>query len=396
MAFGVYFHIPYCIQRCTYCDFATYEQFKIMPPEKYVELVKKEIFQKQRIYPPQQLDTIYFGGGTPSLIDSKLIVSLIEELAKYGLTPRPNAEITLEINPATVSEAKLNDYLKAGFNRFSVGAQTFDNDLLKMVHREHNAQQTLDTLALLQRYNLNYSFDILFALPRQTLTGLKNDLDIALDLGAKHISPYCLTVPSGHPLSKGRPPEEEQIEMFDEIARRLISKNYEQYEISNFSIPGYESQHNILYWDDQDYWGLGLSAHSYIKSQNWGARFWNLSSINDYAAQIMSAPDVASANLTQLLPENQFENLDLHQALTDFCHTQLRMMRGLSAKNLLSKFSSEISSIASARLDSLVSRGILSFKNDRWALTPEGIVISNLAFEEMTFLKNELPTTLTI
>lgn len=396
MAFGVYFHIPYCIQRCTYCDFATYEQFKIMPPEKYVELVKKEIFQKHQLYSSQPLDTIYFGGGTPSLIDSKLIVSLIDELAKYGFTPRPNAEITLEINPATVSESKLNDYLKAGFNRFSVGAQTFDNSLLKMVHREHNSQQTLDTLALLKKYNLNFSFDILFALPGQTLAGLINDLDIALDLGANHISPYCLTVPAGHPLSKGRPPEDEQIAMFDVISQRLLLAGYRQYEISNFSLPGFESKHNILYWDDQNYWGLGLSAHSYLKNNPWGSRFWNLSSINDYAEQIVLNENKLATSLSTALPVNQFEELDLHQALTDFCHTQLRMMRGLSKSTLKDKFPVEISTIVEIRLEKLVKKGLLSFFNDHWALTPQGIVISNLAFEEMTFLKNELPTTLTI
>lgn len=337
--FGIYIHIPYCIQRCSYCDFATYVQSEILAPAKYVELVKREIPLRKHYFgfnneTVKNLSTLYFGGGTPSLIDSQLIVDLITELNKHGFVTRPDTEITLEINPATVDERKLEHYLSAGVNRFSVGAQTFHDRLLKMVKREHNSKQTLQTLDLLKKYKLNFSFDLLFALPTQTLEELKSDVDTAVEIGSKHISPYCLTVPESHPLSKNRPLDDEQLEMFNIIHQRLTAKNFNRYEISNYSLPGYESRHNQLYWQDQPYWGLGLSAHSYSKTTKYGHRFWNPNNINIYETQIQQ-------NLSELSAE-QIEILNQHQALTDFCHTSLRIAEGISLSQLTEKFDSKI------------------------------------------------------
>jgi oxygen-independent coproporphyrinogen-3 oxidase len=391
MSFGIYVHIPYCIQRCTYCDFATYEQFKILPPPAYVELLFEEIRQKKNYYPARVLDTLYFGGGTPSLIPSELIVAIIQELAKHGYTTGPQTEITLEINPATVDEKKLAMYLSVGVNRFSVGAQSFEDRLLKMVHREHNAQQTLDTLALLRKYDLNFSFDILFALPSQTMEGLKRDVDIAVQQGSKHISPYCLTVPEGHPLSKGRPVEDEQVEMFEVISDRLTSHGFHQYEISNFSLPGYESRHNSLYWADEEYWGLGLSAHSYSKSTPWGLRYWNVSHIGEYEKQILSSKGQIFKSPKEHLPAAQFEDLEKHQALTDFCHTSLRMLQGLDPQKLTTKFSTATAGKVLDILRRLESNQWLHL-NDKghWSLTKEGVLISNQIFAQLTFLKGEI------
>lgn len=391
MRFGIYVHIPYCIQRCTYCDFATYEQSKILPPQKYIELLFKEIQQKKGFFSARPLDTLYFGGGTPSLIPSELIVAIIQELAKHGYTTGPQTEITLEINPATVSEAKLEMYLSAGVNRFSVGAQTFDDRLLKLVHREHSAQQTLDTLALLRKFNLNFSFDILFALPSQTLAGLSRDVDIAIEQGAKHISPYCLTVPDGHPLAMGRPIEEEQLEMFDVISQRLNSGGFHQYEISNFSIPGFESRHNLLYWSDDEYWGLGLSAHSYKKSSPWGVRFWNLSNINEYEKQILTTKGDGYSEPSTLLSKEQFEVLQKHQSLTDFCHTSLRTLSGLNVQTLATKFSTNTAEKVLPSLSRLQASGWIE-TNDigHWSLTKQGLLVSNQVFAQLTFLQDEI------
>ena len=391
MSFGIYVHIPYCIQRCTYCDFATYEQFKIMPPQNYVELLFEEIRQKKNYYSPRMLDTLYFGGGTPSLIPSELIVAIIQELAKHGYTTGPQTEVTIEINPATVDEKKLEKYLSAGVNRFSVGAQTFEDRLLKMVHREHNSQQTLDTLALLRKYNLNFSFDILFALPSQTVEGLRRDVDIAIEQGAKHISPYCLTVPEGHPLSKGRPIEDDQIEMFEVLASRLQENSFRQYEISNFSLPGYESRHNILYWADEEYWGLGLSAHSYAKSTDWGLRYWNPTSIQEYEKQVRLFESQSFKSPRGHLPESQYEVLAKHQSLTDYCHTALRMLSGLDPHKLSTKFSPQTAQKVLLILERLKTHHWLQV-NDKghWFLTPEGLLISNQIFAQLTFLGGEI------
>lgn len=397
MAFGIYVHIPYCIQRCTYCDFATYEQSKILPPEQYVESLIEEIRQKHRYYQPQVLDTLYFGGGTPSLIPAHLIVAIIKELARFGYTTGPQTEVTIEINPATVSEEKLNIYLEHGVNRFSVGAQSFDDRLLKMVHREHSAKQTLETLALLRKYNLNFSFDILFALPSQTLEGLKNDVRIAVEQGSKHISPYCLTVPDGHPLSKGRPIDDEQVEMFEFITEQLHGHGFKQYEISNFAIPGFESRHNLLYWTDEPYWGLGLSAHSYLPKNklrpdepSWGVRYWNVNAIGEYIKQIDSNKNQIFDTPVLQLPDEQYESLEMHQTLTDFCHTSMRLMQGLNSKQVAEKFPASILQHVSIIMNKLVDKNWVRFEDHNWHLTDQGIVLSNRVFQELTFLKNDV------
>ena len=384
--FGVYIHIPYCIQRCTYCDFATYVQTEIKPPEYYVSLIKKEIFNKRHLFPARVLDTLYFGGGTPSLIPAELIVELILELAKFGYSTGPQTEITIEINPATVDEKKLEIYLNAGFNRFSVGAQSFSNRLLKMVNREHNADQTLQTLRLLKKYDLNFSFDVLFALPTQTVSELRYDVQVALDLGSKHISPYCLTVPEGHPLSKNRPPDEEQLEMFSVIHQELSARNFARYEISNYALPGFESKHNLLYWTDEEYWGLGLSAHSYTKKTTWGSRFWNQSNFELYSRETEAATEIGSI---ENFSKEQIEHLERHQSLTDFCYTSLRLERGLSFEAVARKFGASTLGLVQSVAQPMVERKLIREANNHYILTEAGIVISNQIFEKFTFLNSD-------
>lgn len=380
--FGVYVHIPYCLQRCTYCDFATYVHTEIIPSHKYVELLKQEISQRKNLFSPRPLNTVYFGGGTPSLIPAEQITSILTALRQQDFTTSSSTEISIEINPATVDERKLNHYLEHGINRFSVGAQTFSDRLLKMVHREHNSQQTLDTLKLLESYKLNYSFDILFALPTQTQAELEYDLAIAQDLTMTHVSPYCLTVPEGHPLSKNRPLDVEQIEMFNTIHQSLLRKGFHRYEISNYAKAGFESKHNLLYWTDQPYWGLGLSAHSYSKIDSWGTRFWNASNINLYEKEILAGSPLKFDN-------SNSESLNLYQSLTDFCYTSLRLDRGLSAFSVKNKFGDlalqKIAQIATP----LIEQNLLRKTDSHWSLTDTGIVISNQIFEKFTFLSSD-------
>ena len=381
-SFGVYFHIPYCIQRCTYCDFATYEQSQILPPAAYTSLVLKEMNQRKHFYEPQHLDTIYFGGGTPSLINPQNILHMVEGLEKHGFKRGPGTEMTLEINPATLSVEKMEAYLSIGFNRFSVGAQTFDDKLLKKVNREHTSHQTRDTLAFLKSYSVNYSFDLLFGLPGQTLDGLKNDLTVVLEFKPQHISPYCLTVPESNPLWAGRPNDDTQVEMFELITKTLVNAGYQQYEISNFSLPGFESRHNSLYWQDQEWWGLGLSSHSYSKQTKWGVRYWNPRSITEYEKQINASEESFSP---LELPEDQFENLEKHQALTDYCHTSLRMLAGINLSSLEAKFDSQILKEVTQICEKLRVRGWLHKTAHGFALTPTGVVLSNQVFLELTF-----------
>lgn len=385
MSLGVYVHIPYCLQRCTYCDFATYVQSEIAPPDKYVQWLKTEI-RLHRFFEPCQLSTVYFGGGTPSLLEPELILSILDELEKNGFVRGPGTEVTIEINPATVTEDKLEKYLNGGINRFSVGAQTFDDRLLRSVNREHSSKQTLETLALLSKYRLNFSFDILFALPGQRLEGLRKDLDIALEQGAAHISPYCLTVPDRHPLSHGRPPEEEQIEMFQLIDQSLSEDGFFQYEISNYAKPGFESRHNLLYWSDKNYWGLGLSAHSYLKTdppkEIFGVRFWNPNSIGGYQ-EFICEETLKESPLS--LPKTLYEALSWSQSLTDYCHTSLRLDRGLDIESIETRWGLGAKTQVLDRMQRLSTRSWVQAQGNWWRLTSKGRLLSNQVFSEFLF-----------
>lgn len=388
--FGIYIHIPYCLQRCLYCDFATYEKSQIFPAQEYTQLLLEEMRQKSKYFLPQDVDTLYFGGGTPSLLEPELLAQMLDELKSLGFLLGPQSEVTIEINPATVSSDNLMAYKHMGINRYSVGAQTFKNSLLKKIGREHNAEQSLETLALLKSHTANFNFDILFALPHQSLADLQSDLDLALCQGAQHISPYCLTVPKSHVLTPGRAPEEEQVQMFEIIRNSLLKEGFHQYEISNFSLPGFESKHNLLYWTDQEYWGLGLSAHSYSKAGAWGQRFWNLNQINEYKKQILENRGRTQGS-PQDLPEGQTESLKLNQSLTDFCHTSLRLAEGLSEVRLMQKFPPKTLPLVQKRLEKLIQRGLVFQVDHHWRLTTAGVLISNIVFEEMTFLSSDLP-----
>jgi oxygen-independent coproporphyrinogen III oxidase len=395
MPFGIYIHIPYCLQRCTYCDFATYVHSEIMPSNNYISLIKKEIdvrasSWKQNNQAERPLTSIYFGGGTPSLLPAHEIVSIISWIEKAGFSCGPETEITIEINPATVSEEKLIAYLKAGINRFSVGAQSFDDALLKSVNREHNSEQTRETLRLLKSYNVNYSFDLLFGLPKQRLDQLKVDLDHVLGFRPPHISPYYLTVPEGHVLSKNRPEEDVQIEMFEMISNTLCQAGYNLYEISNLSLPGFESKHNELYWQDEEYWGIGLSAHSYSKKQRWGERFWNATSIKAYENQVEKMQESVWRTPYEGLDQNQVEILQPHQSLTDFCHISLRRTVGMSRAQLTAKFGEKMTTNVEQLLLPLIGRGLVETSDaNSWRLTAKGRLVSNQVFQDLTFLAQD-------
>ncbi len=377
--FGLYIHIPYCLQRCRYCDFATYVHDQILPPEDYVLLLKKELLAKTQFFPTKKLRSIYFGGGTPSLLETPLILSLLDAIAKCGLEISQETEITLEINPATLDKNKISSLIERGVNRFSVGAQTFNEKLLQDAGRKHTSFDTRQTLDLLAERGINYSFDLLFALPNQTLEMLEKDLKIIKTYSPPHLSAYCLTVPEGHPMSFHRATDERQIEMFQMIEAHLADEKIDRYEISNFAKKGFESKHNLLYWQDADYLGIGLSAHSYLKTKSpWGIRFWNPSSIETYEETIRSL----SGNYLETL-ENLgcLEAPDEKDSLFDFCHTSLRLEEGLCENQLRQKFS------ASPLLHVFTELGVLEknallIRHDsgRWVLTEKGRHMSNYVF----------------
>lgn len=379
---SLYVHIPYCIQRCRYCDFTTFEQNSIMAPKNYYKLLMQELQNRAQLIPHKKIQTVYFGGGTPSLFPAELIVSFLESLSKHGFTFTADSEITIEINPATIDQEKIKLYKSAGINRFSVGAQSFQERLLKICGREHSVKDTLKTLELLQQESINYSFDLLFALPTQTLKELEDDLAQLHQIKPPHVSAYCLTVPEGHPMSFNRPKDADQIAMFKMIEASLADLKIVPYEISNFAQKGYESKHNMAYWTDQNFWGLGLSAHSYIKDFSpYGTRFWNPKDFTVYENQTLKN----SESIVSLLPSNQSESLKPWEALTDFCYTRLRLAQGLDLGAVQNKFGSRARSLVEERAQSEQIAPFLYKNVDSYALNFEGKMLSNKVFAEFLF-----------
>lgn len=406
LAFGIYIHVPYCLQLCPYCDFTKYQWGKSLRPNEYTDLVRKEIRDRSPaiVSRLREVSTVYFGGGTPSLLEPSLILSILDELAKAGFDLK-GPEISIEIDPATVDDARLDQYLAMGITRFSVGAQSFNDRLLKIAGRKHSSKDTIDLLSMLKKRGVNYSFDLLFALPSQTLAELADDVRQALEFGPSHLSAYCLTVPEGHKMDSGRAPEGEQLEMFDLIESELAKGGLLRYEISNFAKPGFESKHNSLYWKDEPYWGIGLSSHSYLPARALtekervaaphGVRFWNRRAMKEYDKEITGSLAQDPAHVWSHVfdqPENQREILKENQALTDFLHTSLRPLKGLDENALRLRFGPAVVSEVLKRFRELETDGWAQATPNGWALTQKGRLVSNLAFEKLTFLEGELST----
>jgi oxygen-independent coproporphyrinogen-3 oxidase len=392
MKFGIYIHIPYCLQICPYCDFAKYEVGKIPDQNHYTQLLLREIRQKHHLIPKKPLTSIYFGGGTPSLLSEEQFAQIIGEIRKH-FSPAAGLEITIEINPGNLSEKKLVKLLELGVNRFSVGSQTFDDKLLKDIGRKHSSKETADTLTLLNKYKVNFTMDLLFALPNQTLETLEKDLEESLKFSPRHVSTYYLNVPEKHSLSKNRPEDETQVKMFELIESTLADHSLHRYEISNYAQDGFESKHNLLYWTDQPYWGIGLSSHSFLEQDktDWGMRFWNPKSYESYEKHVRDLE--SPSRIFDGLETSQVELLEKHQSMTEFCYTSLRKMTGLDLNEFEKKFST-IPKLLTHELSHLISKNLVQHvptgSRNAYILTQEGKIISNLVFERLTFLKEDL------
>lgn len=385
---GIYIHIPFCIQRCHYCDFATYSKDQIAPNQNYVNSLLIEAKKRRNLFRESRIDTIYFGGGTPSLLEADQISQIIQGIKKLNFEFADDIEITLEVNPATLNESKCKGLREAGVNRISIGCQSFDDENLQNCNREHNVQDTFNTISLAQKYFDNFSLDLLFSLPQQGLKQLKKDVETIREINPPHVSAYCLTLHENHPMNKGRCSEDEQLDMFKFIFEEFKQIGLNRYEISNFAKPGFESRHNNLYWTDKNFWGIGLSAHSYRRSPNWGQRFWNPSTYKTYIEHIESLD--SNVSLEESFGTKNHERLELHESLTDFCHTHLRLQDGLSEHEVRQKFSAQGFDLAQPRLKGLKEQKLLKHEGGRWKLTENGVFLSNKVFSELLFSQSDI------
>lgn len=372
MGIGLYVHIPFCLQQCSYCDFTTrLDDSSLHQP--YVENLVKEIITRSKFVPNKQVDSLYFGGGTPSLLNPAQLDSIIQTFKKEGFLFSQDAECTIEINPGTISPQQLDQYQKIGINRFSLGAQTFNDKMLKKIGRLHSKSDTIESIELLNSNKLNYSFDLLFALPEQSSSELINDLDKIAEYLPPHISSYYLTIPESHKLQKNRAPEEEQLVMFDLLEETLKKLGYEQYEISNFARNKSYAKHNLSAWLGGYYWGIGVSAHSHLNLGGDDFRFWNPNT-NSAWEKALKEQQIGNWQSPSL-----FEKLNLLDQTNDKVHTSLRLSRGLNIDAIDESLRKDLKD----KIEQAKMADFLSLQNNHWVLTKKGRRLLNYVLEEL-------------
>ncbi len=281
---GIYIHIPFCKQKCTYCDFHFSTTFHAYQ-NQMISCIQKEIVIQRPYLENQLIETIYFGGGTPSLLDYKEINSILKTI-KENYSVKSSAEITLEANPDDINIESLTEWKKSGINRLSIGLQSFREEDLKWMNRAHSKEEALNCVKLAKKAGFeNISVDLIYGLPNFTLDEWKENIQTVIKFGIQHVSAYCLTVEQKTVLSKWVEQnkivpanEDDQSDQFDVLLNELEKEGIEQYEISNFSLPGFHSHHNSNYWKGKHYLGVGPSAHSF----NGISRSWNVSNNREY------------------------------------------------------------------------------------------------------------------
>ena len=375
---GIYIHIPFCMKKCFYCDFVSYANKEDMI-EKYIKALEKEIKIKAEENKLLKINTIYIGGGTPSFIDSKHIVYIINAI-KESFNVKENAEITIEVNPGTVTKNKLEDYIKCGINRISIGLQTTNNELLKQIGRIHTYEQFLETYNLIRMVGFNnINVDLMLALPNQTIKDLEDSLNKVIMLKPEHISVYSLILEEKTKLYDLV--ESGKLELLDESIERnmywkvkniLEQNGYKHYEISNFAKQGYESKHNLNCWNQEEYLGMGVAAHSYLNSK----RYSNTENLEQYINKLLEKEgtknDIVTIHEEQTLEDKQKEYMLLG----------LRKIEGIKISDFKNKFVQNPIYIFRKELDKLVKEDLIQVEDNNIKLTKKGLDLANLVFEE--------------
>jgi oxygen-independent coproporphyrinogen-3 oxidase len=370
-AAGLYVHIPFCSSRCSYCDFAT-GLYQSELAERYVRGLIKEIRTSQ--YAGENVDTIYFGGGTPSLLAPAQLQHVLAALYD-SFKIATGAEITLEINPGSATPEKLRAFRSLGINRASFGAQTFDDAELAKLGRSHNSADALRTFAELRDAGFaNVSFDLIAGLPGQTLAGWQHNIQQALDLVPEHLSFYLLEVHSGTPLAEHirrgiqpHPDEDLAGVMYEWMLEQALDAGYEHYEISNLCRPGFYSRHNVKYWTAAPYYGFGCSAHSYDGDTR---RWSNQRDVLKYVERVESGAS----------PVVEEQQLSVTDVRAEAVFLGLRMMQGVDLRHYRESFGIDLRDEHADDLDRFCKAGLVELDGDLIRLTRTGALFSNEVF----------------
>ncbi|MGB4439576.1 MAG: radical SAM family heme chaperone HemW [Sedimentibacter sp.] len=372
---GIYVHIPFCKRKCNYCDFYSIK-WNDESENKYIDAVINEIKNyKDTLDEKYCVDTIYFGGGTPTIINPDNLRRIIGKLRSIFEIDE-NAEISMEANPNTLTSDNLKAYKEIGINRLSIGIQSLNDDILYKIGRIHNGREALEAIDRAKQFGFeNINADAMFNIPGQTITDIETTLSKIIEKNVKHISFYSLKLEKGTPMYDMEknskiimPEEDEEREMYYAGRNVMEDKNLFQYEISNFALKGYECKHNLKYWNQEEYIGIGPSAHSFLNS----IRYSNPSDLNLYC---------------QNSEENVFERkiqevMNRKDLIFEYIMLRLRLTEGLNMVEFKNKFSIDFNETYSKQIDHLTKNNLLKYSGDFVKLTNLGMDISNYVFEK--------------
>ena len=375
MTLALYLHIPFCQRKCRYCDFPSVDDFPCALDD-YVAALARELALRAATLPgPVAATTLYLGGGTPSLLTPTQVARLLTAARQhYHLAA---AEITLEVNPGTVTAASLAGYRDAGVNRLSIGVQALDDRMLAKLGRIHTADEARAAVALARGAGFaNLGLDLIHGLPGQTLAQWRATLAAVIELAPEHVSAYGLTVEEGTPFAalqeQGElvlPDEETAGRMVEVTGELLTAAGYEQYEIANFARPGFRSQHNQVYWQRTSYLGFGPGAHSFLAAPGWGERWRSPADIPGYLAAINAGQ----------LPEADRQALDRDDAASETMFLGLRRLDGVDEAAFAARFGDRIEAVFPAATR-LLALGMLERSAGRLRLTRAALPIANQVF----------------
>lgn len=375
MELGLYLHLPFCISKCPYCDFNSYQLKEDNQISSYISALYQEITTYSKKLKKSNIKTIYLGGGTPTILSGVQIYDILE-FCKSKFTIDKDAEITIEANPGTLDGEKIKLLIESGINRLSLGAQSFNNLFLKKLGRIHNTQDIIDSYYLAREKGFsNINIDIMFALPEQTTEDLQITLKKAISLKPDHLSLYNLTIKPGteyyKKYKKGKlklPTEDEEFDMYNWAIKFLEESGFEHYEIANFARPYKRSMHNLIYWQNKPYLGIGAGAYSFIK----GYRYMNYESPARYVKEMMSGK----------LPVDNGEKLSLRKRMIETIILGLRTKDGVGYKKFKTRFGVNLNDIFFKQVNKLVNLALLEKGDCKIKLTKKGIFLANTVFRE--------------
>lgn len=394
---GLYIHFPFCIKKCNYCDFLSFpvavsDSFCMSSEElfaSYIECMKNELLFRQKFLTDTKIQSIFFGGGTPSLIPPDMLTDLLT-LIRRIFPVQSNAEITVECNPGTLSDDKLYAMYAAGITRLSIGLQTTQNDELSYIGRIHTYEQFLDNYHKARKTGFkNINIDLMSALPGQTVMSYQQSLQNVIDLKPEHISAYSLIIEDGTPFEKiygeaadahaasslpGLPSEDDERLMYDLTGQLLGNSGYHRYEISNYARDGYECRHNIIYWTRKNYLGIGLGSASLIDR----TRFSNIRDLEKY----MSVWGTKNEGSDLLCGTENAERLTIKDEMEEFMFLGLRMTGGIWEKDFTDAFGRPFTDVYGAVIEKHIRDKTLIYDNSRLRLTKKGLDVANYVMSD--------------